>query len=526
MKTKVNRVVDRKAAKATDVGAELAAARTAIEAASYDQACRHLATAWFALPHPRLAAAAAAATKKISFTALPEKVAAREAAWLELAAKHDVADLPALLGTDWPVHPRAAKARLGHLVEFAPDPRISDAVLALYASKRYKSNAADAFWRHAFKLLLSWGEPRLGDLARAAKKSEDMPWWSIFQPLGTKQPWPAEPALPAAIATQLAAIEAALAAGKVQRPAGQREALFAAVYDDPASDGPREVLADFLIGEEDPRGELIQLQLSGKGGKVEARIKALLRTHQHQWLDGVDTRGDKPVFRRGFLAEATGMRIVADPPRAWRTIEKVGVPGTTQPELVAKFLLHDNLASVTSIDGASPAVVAKLAGKRYAHLGLHGKLAPIANGPEVRHVTLSWLGEDDGDAPAIADQLAWFAGTALARTAKELTITCGVAALATARAWFATSRLERLVLVDNDVMTSGWSFAITHPQAPALAMTWHANVFGEASPLDVIGAFDRKVFASIELASRVPLDAPIVAELEKAFGGTVRVTKK
>lgn len=86
-----------------------------------------------------------------------------------------------------------------------------------------------------------------------------------------------------------------------------RDELCAAVLADPRADGPRLVLADWLIERGDPRGEFISIQCElaragPKGGEgLRERETALLREHQAAWLgsDLVEAR-----FRRGFVERA------------------------------------------------------------------------------------------------------------------------------------------------------------------------------------------------------------------------------
>jgi len=83
--------------------------------------------------------------------------------------------------------------------------------------------------------------------------------------------------------------------------------LWAAVYANPTEHAPRQVLADFLLEREDPRGELIALQLAAE--KTPAAIKreqALLKAHVTEWLGPIAPVVTKSsvVFSRGFLSEA------------------------------------------------------------------------------------------------------------------------------------------------------------------------------------------------------------------------------
>ncbi len=111
-------------------------------------------------------------------------------------------------------------------------------------------------------------------------------------------------------------------------------ALEAAVYADPQSDGPREVLADALQSAGDPRGELIALQLREARGEASdelvARATELCKEHGKEWLGSLRAVTYRADLRRGFLSrlEMAGAwatkdwkKVFADP--AIRTIERL-----------------------------------------------------------------------------------------------------------------------------------------------------------------------------------------------------------
>ena len=63
--------------------------------------------------------------------------------------------------------------------------------------------------------------------------------------------------------------------------------LYELVCESPADDGPRRVLADYLLEHEHPRGELIALSLAGPGGRTPEllpRSGELLAAHGRRWL--------------------------------------------------------------------------------------------------------------------------------------------------------------------------------------------------------------------------------------------------
>jgi uncharacterized protein (TIGR02996 family) len=150
------------------------------------------------------------------------------------------------------------------------------------------------------------------------------------------------------------------------------DALLAEVYANPDDDGPRIVLADLLLEDGDPRGELITLQI--EGGDDE-REKALLKKHGKQWLGALAPvlswgRGYSHTrFRRGFVAVAdiilsVGKKlgpIRADP--AWATVEEL--QGSWDLEL----LLHAPLTALRTIERSLDAEdIARLAVRPLANV--------------------------------------------------------------------------------------------------------------------------------------------------------------
>ncbi|MEW5740965.1 MAG: TIGR02996 domain-containing protein [Myxococcota bacterium] len=120
------------------------------------------------------------------------------------------------------------------------------------------------------------------------------------------------------------------------------EELFQAVYDAPADDGPRLVLADFLLEEGDPRGEFILLQFD-TSARARKRAGKLLERHRPTFLGplrevvvvGTD------VWERGFPVAFTARldgSLAACP--AWATVKRLGVAWTSlrPTELASRWM--------------------------------------------------------------------------------------------------------------------------------------------------------------------------------------------
>lgn len=137
-----------------------------------------------------------------------------------------------------------------------------------------------------------------------------------------------------------ARLEAAIAE-KLEPIAARRRTeaqLFADVYASPSDDGPRLVLADFLLEHGDPRGELVALQLARRDGRLDAegaaREEELLEAHGRTWAGSLAPLlkwgvGSKTRFERGFLAVADSILTAFDnadvrlDEPSWATIERL-----------------------------------------------------------------------------------------------------------------------------------------------------------------------------------------------------------
>lgn len=87
------------------------------------------------------------------------------------------------------------------------------------------------------------------------------------------------------------------------------DALYDAVFAAPDDEAPRQVLADALMEQGDPRGEFIALQLqSPRSQRSERRMQKLLERHRTSFLRGLEPMVLQPnpqSWERGFLTEAS-----------------------------------------------------------------------------------------------------------------------------------------------------------------------------------------------------------------------------
>jgi uncharacterized protein (TIGR02996 family) len=154
--------------------------------------------------------------------------------------------------------------------------------------------------------------------------------------------------------------------------------LLAQVIAKPEDDAPRLVLADALLERDDPRGELISLQLQPQGEEERRRAGSLLRKHERQWLGELATVTKNRVWRRGFLDEtelqnhavaddATWERLAHDPALATvRVLHK----GRANTDLYRSFVLSPQLRALRDIEVPTIAMLQELidAGRRLDHV--------------------------------------------------------------------------------------------------------------------------------------------------------------
>ncbi|HEY0250844.1 MAG TPA: TIGR02996 domain-containing protein [Kofleriaceae bacterium] len=170
---------------------------------------------------------------------------------------------------------------------------------------------------------------------------------------------------------------AELESARIEPVAPEGPALLEAVYGEPASDAARAVYADYLLGQNDPRGEFIQLQLLRAEGKATdattKRETALLRKHATAWLGPLEaviqrnhsvrpreilpTELEVPIdalrgttFARGFVRRIATVYVpknrtgTYDEPM-WATIEQVASIAKLTPVMRSLQIVdHANLS--------------------------------------------------------------------------------------------------------------------------------------------------------------------------------------
>ncbi len=288
--------------------------------------------------------------------------------------------------------------RIEALAELPPDPRTASALLALLERAPYGDSRR--VYEPVVALLQQIGDDRS---AAALERLAERPTAKA----STIRDYFAQ-ALPAAAAeiealnrVPLPAGDRALVdatreklGGKRPKAPAHREVgqLFDECLARPDDNAPRAVLADALLEREDPRGELITLQLRGDLGEPEQkRVAALLRQNEKRWLGDLARVTKLRVWRGGFLDEAelqnhavaddeTWKRAASDPRLATlRVLHK----GRCNAELYRAFVFSPQLTSLREVTvpsvGMLEAVVA--AGKPLDHVvleaGITRNTAPL-----------------------------------------------------------------------------------------------------------------------------------------------------
>jgi uncharacterized protein (TIGR02996 family) len=245
----------------------------------------------------------------------------------------------------------------------------------------------------------SWLNVRIAQAIKALER---------YFPLGEPYLVDAEP--------MLEAIQVQLGLSTPSPPAGAGD-LLRALYDDPRDDDLRRIYADLLLDAEDPRGEMIHLQLEKDlAPEAKARLDHLLELHSDRWLGSLQGWIERVQFERGFPARATltwralAEDCDADDP-SWATLEELGLPFRnvdTDPFLARlhRLIASEVMRSLSSIRDASVEVVEALAG---------------IDGLRIERVHLGWLNQLDGYEEACDRLLAAFARGFPRLTKLELT---------------------------------------------------------------------------------------------------------
>ncbi|MFP2910746.1 TIGR02996 domain-containing protein [Pyxidicoccus sp. 3LFB2] len=160
-------------------------------------------------------------------------------------------------------------------------------------------------------------------------------------------------------AATCAALERALTSREAAetRRSPTHEALLARVYADPGDTAARMVLADHLLEQGHPQGELIMLQCTPHADAD--RSARLVEEHGWRWALalGPHVEAESTRFERGLPAAvrlSPGWREpLPEPGPEWATVREVDAAGTLFPGL-AEWLAHPRLRRVTVLRRVEP----------------------------------------------------------------------------------------------------------------------------------------------------------------------------
>lgn len=344
---------------------------------------QRLLSAWRERREPRVAALVERLSKRLTGHLAP--LSSRD--WNRVSMRRRPLDLPRLL--PWPLE-LADRALwyvldqpLNDLSVWPADPRLTPMLLDLARTRAVHENAFESLC----KVFRASADPRALEPLRALRPdlpagSRQAMWLEgTLQVLASYVP----PPLDAESAARCEALEQALSAREATETDSSptREALLARVYADPGDVSARLVLADHLLEQGVPLGELIALQCTK--GSDTARVKRLLETFGWRWEAPLGPLGVPGFtrFERGFPIAVRLRRdwkdALPEPGPPWRTVRELDLAELTSPGL-PRWLSHPSLAGVTTLRRVEPTLAAKLTGPGLAvrQLGLSGPVSPLA----------------------------------------------------------------------------------------------------------------------------------------------------
>ena len=315
-------------------------------------------------------------------------VSAKSAAWLALDDRRTSADVATLLAALTVGHWGLAQERLARVSAWAPDPRVSGALVALLERPPYASQDAIPFWEDLLTVLVAVDDPRsTAHLAVFAARTwpGSIRAGELMKPLLEEAARAAEGRAPPLPLGEIAARLRDELLRRVAPPsehARSAERLLARIFDNPEDDELRRVYADVLLEQGDPRGELIALQyrrLDGDLDEAVAKREAwLLRMHRKKWLGPLGDVAADVELERGFLASlsydakyAAQLAAVTGSPY-WATVRALRLVDTKTKRGLVELLTHPVMRSLRDVRGLDVATAAALGdrGAAWTALGI------------------------------------------------------------------------------------------------------------------------------------------------------------
>jgi len=341
----------------------------ALKAKTDEERLEHLLEAWRDCRHPRLADLVDRVAEPLVKAAGPVKaksVPARTEECIKLAASKDPVALGRVLITEWPGTWQPALPLLQAVCKAPDDPRVAAHFAKQIDVTRYDTWTSSNYWHPLFARLRALKDVRQLPLLKAQLERAKGEYYA-------RDMRPAEegivklyaalevPKLSAADEKALSTLEAPFAGAKASARTNSKsgDELLAAVYANPGDHSLRLVYGDWLVSQNDPRGELISLQAAPLTDKSRTRIRTLIKKHWQQWLGPVrDWLREPPGFTLGFPSSASVdtsnysqrdllEKIIERP--EWRTVEWIRQWPYFNDYPLAKALAHPNFARVTRL---------------------------------------------------------------------------------------------------------------------------------------------------------------------------------
>jgi uncharacterized protein (TIGR02996 family) len=284
-----------------------------------------------------------------------QSMSARAKNWEKVVSQKDPADVPRLVAAIASRNWIEGAQRMANMVDWPADPRIATGVVAsLDQLKKPTKPALNA----AVAVLEKMADPRSLDAATNLSGADKKPFLAMMSALkAVKITFSDEDR---ALVTEVDKLLANERRGSDEDKLAEAE-LLAAIFAAESDDGPRLVLADWLSGRGDPRGDLISAQIAGD----EKHAAALIKKHYDAWLGPIGqlvvkntVRFERGLFHAGRVdprvndreTQARVERTVGD--SRWATVRELefGTTPALQPAAVA-LLAHPVMARLQRLLG-------------------------------------------------------------------------------------------------------------------------------------------------------------------------------
>jgi uncharacterized protein (TIGR02996 family) len=258
--------------------------------------------------------------------------------WFDVIRRHEPTDLDWVLDNLDIRNVDEAKGRAEELGDWPDDPRIAPALLRKLPRTPLRGRTSRPFWtivfRHVHKRFHAGVAAAIAELDEVDLGGDFGEY--VEMKLRTLRrrasELPEEPALDERTAALVTTLRAKLEIDATAEGKKSLEDFCREIWAAPLDDGMREVFADWLIARNDPRGELIMLQLTrkrrGLDTESQKREAALLREHARDWMGPLEPAIDRKQFRfeGGFVyackVSGRGMTAALMTHPAWSTVRE------------------------------------------------------------------------------------------------------------------------------------------------------------------------------------------------------------